>query len=102
MPSSVLSSQIEHIESMSLGFHSRECPSAQVVVAVFRTGCINKFGIIVDAASVEGANVDGAYWYIDWLSVDKDEVDADCTWWLKGKLGLRKVGALSRPNCRYN
>jgi hypothetical protein len=54
-------------------------------------------GIIVDAATVDTAYVEGAYPYVDLLSIERAEVDRLAEWPTKGMLGLRIVGCRSIP-----
>jgi hypothetical protein len=54
-------------------------------------------GMIVDAAIVEAAYVDGAYPNIDLLSTETADVERLAEWPAKGTLGLRNVGARSMP-----
>jgi hypothetical protein len=54
-------------------------------------------GIIVDAAMVEAAYVEGAYPNIDLLSTERDDVERLAEWPAKGTLGLCKVGDRSMP-----
>ena len=54
-PSSDFSSHSEQAALSSCGLHCRQCPSCHLVVSVLRTGCIDRPGMIVDAASVDWA-----------------------------------------------
>lgn len=57
------------------------------------------FGIIVEAAKVDAAYVDGAYPYTDFVSIDRAEVERLDEWpFVKGMLGLRRGGTRSTPN----
>jgi hypothetical protein len=46
-----------------------------VVDSVFLTGCISIFGMMVDAAIVEAAYVDGAYPWLDLVSMDMADAE---------------------------
>lgn len=56
-------------------------------------------GMMVDAASVDGANTEGAY-DSEWPSLDdppSEEVEGEGEWPVKGTLGRLKVGVRSKP-----
>ena len=70
-----------------------------MVVSVLRTGCMSMFGIIVEAARVDGAYVEGAYLWVDLASIERAEVERLEEWPLvNGMLGRRKVDGRSMPN----